>query len=205
VTRIARAGGLFVVLFVGAFALSLGGLLGSFADGDTVFVERFSDETTRVVDIAGSYLLALAALVFAWFAREVASRSVSHRAALKLTGYSAAGGMLVAAVAAATTPLSIWFGALVDDPGIEIGQGVLPQFAYVALTMGALLPAGVFIIAAARSGDVMPRWLGYVSYPVGVLVAIAALAFMPLFLFPIWMLAFVAVDWKTRSDSDEAD
>jgi hypothetical protein len=42
----------------------------------------------------------------------------------------------------------------------------------------------------------------YVSYPVGVLVAIAALAFMPLFLFPIWMVAFVAVDWKTRSDSD---
>jgi hypothetical protein len=201
-TRTARAGALFVVLFIGAFMLSLGELLGSFADGDHVFVERFADEATRVLDIAASYLLALAALVFAWFSREVASRSASHGPALKLSGYSAAGGMLVAAVAAATTPLSIWFGALVDDPGIEIGVGVLPQFAYVALTMGALLPAGVFIITAARSGDLMPPWLAYASYPVGALVAIAALAFMPLFLFPIWMLAFLAVDRRTRPASD---
>ena len=44
------------------------------------------------------------------------------------------GGMLLAAVAAASgsTPMSVWFGALVNDPGIEQGQGVLPQFAYVA-------------------------------------------------------------------------
>lgn len=197
-TSTTRAGGLFVTLFVGAFVLSLGELLGSFADGDHVFVERFADEVTRIRDIAASYLLALAALVFAWFSREVAGRSDSHRAALKLTGYSAAGGMLVAAVAAATTPMSIWFGALVDDPGIEVGVGVLPQFAYVALTLGALLPAGVFIITAARSDELMPRWLVFVSYPVGVLIAFSALAFMPLFLFPIWMLAFVVSDWKTN-------
>ena len=36
-------------------------------DGDHVFVERFADVATRVKDIAASYLLALAALVFAEF------------------------------------------------------------------------------------------------------------------------------------------
>ena len=200
-TKIVRAGALFVVLFVGAFVLSLGGLLGSFADGEHVFVERFGDEATRVRDIAASYLLVSAAMVFAWFSREVANRSASHRAALKLSGYSAAGGMLVAAVAAATTPLSVWFGALVDDPGIEVGLGILPQFAYVALTMGALLPAGVFIITAARSGDLMPRWFTHASYPVGVLVGIAALTFMPLFLFPAWMLVYLVVESRSHSRS----
>ena len=65
-TKTARAGGVFVVLFVAAFALSLGELLGSFADGDHVFVERFADEATRIRDIAASYLLALAGLSFAW-------------------------------------------------------------------------------------------------------------------------------------------
>ena len=105
---------------------------------------------------------------------------------------------MLAAVTAAATPLSTWFGALVDDPGIDVGQGVLPQFAYVALTMGALLPAGLFIITAARSGDLIPRWFGYLSYPVGALVAIAAPTFMPIFLFPIWMLAYAAVDWRTN-------
>ena len=123
---------------------------------------------------------------------------------LRLTGYTAAGGMLLAAVAAATTPLSAWFGALVDDPGIQQGQGVLPQFAFVALALGALLPAGMFIIAAARSGELMPRWLGFVSYPVGALVAIAALTFMPLFLFPVWMLTYVVVEWSTDPGLIEA-
>ena len=156
-TKTTRAGGVFVVLFVAAFAISLGGLLGSFADGDHVFVERFADEAIRIRDIAGSYLLVLAGLSFAWFAREMASRSESKGPTLRLTGYTAAGGMLLSAVAAATTPLSAWFGSLVDDPGIQQGQGVLPQFAFVALTMGALLPAGLFIITAVRSGDLLPR------------------------------------------------
>lgn len=200
--KTARASGLFVVLFVGAFVLSLGELLGSFADGDHVFVERFADEATRMRDIVASYLLALAALVFAWFSSQIANRSARFRAALKLSGYFAAGGMMVAAVAAATTPMSIWFGALVDDPGIELGQGILPQFAYVALTMGALLPAGVFIVTAARSGEVMPRWFSYVSYPVGVLTAIAAFTFMPLFLFPIWMLVYFIIELRARSGSE---
>lgn len=106
---------------------------------------------------------------------------------------------MLAALSAATIPLSIWFGSLVDDPGIQQGQGVLPQFAYVALTMGGLLPAGLFIIAAARSGGLMPRWLGYVSYPVGASVATAALTFMPLFLLPVWVLVYVVAEWRTRS------
>jgi hypothetical protein len=87
--------------------------------------------------------------------------------------------------------MTIWFGSLVDDPGLGVGQAVLPQFAYVALTLGALLPAGVFVVLTARSPDLLPRWLAYAGYPVGVLVAFSAVLFIPMFLFLAWMIGVV--------------
>ncbi|MEE9297834.1 MAG: hypothetical protein V3V29_02205 [Acidimicrobiia bacterium] len=195
-TRVARAGGVFVVLYIAAWALSLGELLGGFADPDRFFIERFEDGATRIRDMGASYLLALAGLSFAWFSRELADGSPSRGPTLRLTGYAAAAAMLLAAVAAATTPMSVWLGALFDDPGIQQGQGVLPQFAYVALAMGAMLPAGILIITAARPPSLLPRWLEYASYPVGGLVAIAAVTFLPLLIFPIWMIAVVIALWR---------
>ena len=195
VTRVGRSGLVFIVLFVGAFILS-GEIFGGFADSDQFFIERFQDPGARVRDIVGSYLLALAGLAFAWFVPSLADLAERHAGALKLTGYAAAGGMLLAAVAAATTPMSVWFGALFDDPGIQQGQGVLPQFAYVALFMGALLPAGIFIINAARSPGLLPRWLAIASYPVGALVAIAAITWVSMVLFPVWIIVVVITAGK---------
>lgn len=197
---VARAGLVFLVLYVAAFVLALGELLGSFADGDHVFIERFAGEGARIRDIGASYLLALAAVAFAWFVHETSRAASSHRAPLQISGYAAAAAMLVAAVAAATTAMSVWFGAFVDDPGIQQGQGVLPQFAYVALAMGSMLPAGVFMIVAARTPALLPRWLSYGTYPVAVLVSASALLFMPLFLFPLWMTAVTVVLWRPRTD-----
>ena len=194
-TRVGRSGLVFIFLFVGTFLLS-GEIFGGFADSDQFFIERFQDAGARIRDIVGSYLLALAGLAFAWFAHEFADLAERHAGLLRLTGYAAGGGMLLAAVAAATTPMSVWFGALVDDPGIQQGQGVLPQFAYVAFAMGALLPAGIFIISAARSPGLLPLWLAMASYPVGALVAIAAVTFNSMFLFPVWMIVVVITAGK---------
>jgi hypothetical protein len=144
-TRLGRVALIFLVIFVGAVIL-LGDLFGSFPDSDQ-----------RIRDIVAWYLLALAGLAFAWFARQLANQAERHAEALRLTGYAAAGGMVLSAVAAASTPMSAWFGALFGDPGIQEGQGVLPQFAWVAFAMGALLPAGIFIISAARSSGLLPR------------------------------------------------
>ncbi|MCH7585469.1 MAG: hypothetical protein IH941_10015 [Acidobacteria bacterium] len=194
-TKVRRAGLVFIVLFVGAFILS-GEIFGGFADPDQFFIELFQDAGARVRVMVGSYLMALAGLAFAWFAGGLADLAKRHAGVLRLTGYAAAGGMLLAAVAAATTPMSVWFGALVDDPGIQQGQGVLPQFAYVALFMGGLLPAGIFIIGAARSPGLLPRWLAFASYPVGALVAIAAITFIPMVLFPVWIIVVVITAGK---------
>lgn len=195
---VARSGAVFVVLFAAAFVLSLGTLVGSFADPDSVFVDRYADPGNRVTDIAGSYLLALAGLAFAWFADALSRDATEHRAPLLLTGSAAGGAMILAALAWATVPMSRWFGSLVDDPGLQEGQAVLPQFAFVALAMGAMLPAAAFIVLVARTPGLVPRWLSVVSYPVAALVALAAVLFMPLFLFFAWVVAVAATHWRRQ-------
>ncbi|MGH9085107.1 MAG: hypothetical protein ACRDYW_06605 [Acidimicrobiales bacterium] len=184
-----RAGVVFVVLFVAAFVVSFGTLMGSFADPDRVFTERFAEDGDRIRDIAGSYLMVFAGLAFVWFAHSMAHAAPSRRAALLVTGSATGGAMVVAAVAAATVPMSRWFGDLVDDPGLQEGQAVLPQLAYVALGMGAMVPAAAFIVVASRAPGLLPRWLGAVGYPAAVLVAFSALLFMPLFVFVAWVVA----------------
>ena len=195
---VARAGVVFVVLFAAAFALSVGDLVGAFADPDRVFVDRFEDGGNRARDVAGSYLLALAGLAFVWFAHAL-SREANSRSPLLITASVAAGGMIVAAVAFATFPLSLWFGSLVDDPGLQEGQAVLPQFGYVALAMGAMLPAAAFIVLVARTPGLVPRWLSIASYPVAALVAFTALLFMPLYVFVAWVVAVVATQWRRQA------
>ena len=90
-----------------------------------------------------------------------------------------------------------WFGPLVDDPGLQEGKAVLPQFGYVALGMGAMLPAAIFIILVARTPGLVPRWLSVVSYPLATLVAFTAVLFMPLFLFIAWVAAVTVTQRAT--------
>ena len=141
-----------------------------------------ADRDNRARDIAGSYLLALAGLALAWFAHALSCDAKAHRPPLLLSGSPVAGGMVLAAGAWATVPNEPGFGALVDDPGLQEGQAVLPQFGYVDLAMGAMLPAAAFIVLVARTPGIMPSWLSVVSYSVSALVAFTALLFIPLFL-----------------------
>ena len=196
--NVARAGSVFVVLFVGSFVL-LGELVGSFADSDAQFVTIFSHSGDRLGFVAGSVLLLLAGLAFAWFADAVSREAGENRPALLITGVAAAGGMIVAALAFATVPLSIQFGSLTGDPGLESGQAVLPQLGYVAFGLGAMIPAGIFIAIAARTPGLLPRWLAVSSYPVAVLVALTAFLFMPFVLFVLWVVAAsVAISRRQR-------
>ena len=187
----ARAGWTFVVLLVGSFVL-LGELMGSFADPDRQFVALFSRSGDRLAFIAGSVLLLLAGLVFVWFAHAVSREAGQNHLGLLITGVSAAGGMIVAALAFATVPLSIQFGSITGDPGLESGQAVLPQLGYVAFGLGAMVPAALFIAIAARTPGLLPRWLAVSSYPVSVLVALTAFLFMPVVLFVLWVAASTA-------------
>ena len=186
--NISRPGSAFVVLFLGSSVL-LGDLVGSFADSDAQFVTLFSDAGNRIGYIAGSFLLFLAGLAFMWFAHALSCETGTRRAPLLITGVTAGSGMIVAALAFATVPLSIQFGSAFGDPGLQAGQAVLPQFGFAALGLGAMLPAGIFIAFAAMTPDLLPRWLVATSYPVAVLVALTAFLFLPFVLFVLWVVA----------------
>ncbi len=186
--NISRPGSAFVLLFLGSSVL-LGDLVGSFADSDAQFVTLFSDAGNRVGYVAGSVLLVLAGLAFLWFAHALSCETGTRRAALLITGATAGSGMIVAALAFATVPLSIQFGSTVGDPGLQAGQAVLPQFGFAALGLGAMLPAGIFIALAAMTPDLLPRWLVAASYPVAVLVALTAFLYLPMILFVLWVVA----------------
>ncbi|MGH3458324.1 hypothetical protein [Aeromicrobium sp.] len=193
-----RPGSLFVILFVGS-AVPLGELVGSFADSDAQFVTLLSDTGNRIGYVAGSVLLLLAGLAFVWFAHALSFDTGAFRAPLLVTGAAAAIGMIVAALAFATVPLSLLVGSFFGDPGLESGQAVLPQFGYVALGLGGTLPAAIFIAIAARTPDLLPRWLSISSYPVAVLVALTAFLFLPFVLFVLWVVAAtVAVSRRGR-------
>ena len=186
--NVSRPGSAFVVLFLGSSVL-LGELVGSFADSDAQFVTLFSDAGNRIGYVAGSALMLLAGFAFVWFAHALSCDTGSYRAPLLITGAAAAIGMIVAALAFATVPLSLLFGSFFTDPGLEAGQAVLPQFGFVALSLGGMLPAGIFTAIAARTPDLLPRWLSIASYPVAVLVSLTALLFMPFVLFVLWVVA----------------
>lgn len=195
--NVLRPGIVFVVLLVGSFILS-GDVAGSFADPDHQFVSLYSDAGNRAAYVTGAFLLVLAGLSFIWFAHVLSSETGSYRAPLLIAGAAAASGMIVAALAFATVPLSMSFGALYGDPGFESGHAVLPQFGWVAFALGAMLPAAVFIVIAARTPGLLPRWLAVASYPIAILVGLTALLFMTFVLFVIWVIAVTATSHGRR-------
>lgn len=196
-----RPGAVFLALFVASVILS-GDVAGSFADPDHQFVSIYADAGNRAAYVAGAFLLVLASLSFCWFAHALSRDAGSFRVPLLITGGAAAIGMFVAAIAWATVPLSISFGALFDDPGFESGHSVLPQFGWVAFSLGGMLSAGIFIAIGARTPGLLPRWLVLTSYPIAFLVCLTAFLFMPYVLFVIWVIA-VTASQRPRARLDE--
>lgn len=187
------AGTLFVVAFVVGWAL-LGDELGAFGDSDNAFVQHFSSGSQRAADIAGSVALGAAAVAFASFTHLIGSTlpnaldrsSPSHL--VRTSGMLAATFMFVAALALVTVPLSLSVGELFDeDPGaFGDGQAVLPQFGFVALAIGAMVPAAVAMAVSARLG-LFPMWLARSSVAIAVLLALTSVSVISMVLLPIWV------------------
>jgi hypothetical protein len=191
-----RAGGVFALLFVVSL-VTLGDLLGSFGDSDRAFAKHFSNSGDRARDTLGSLFLVLAGFAMIWFAIAIAATRNDRRTSLIVTASLAAGGMILAGLALATVPLSISFGDLTDDPGLGVGQAVLPQFGFVALAIGAMLPAAALVIVIATTPGLLPRLLSLAGYPVAALLLLAVMV-VPMVLLSIWIAAVSVVLWRSR-------
>ena len=101
-------GGVFVAAFIVGLAL-LGPEIGAFGDSDRAFVEHFSTDSQRTVDIAGSFLLmAAAAAAFMYFTHLIASIKINDlnqsasSGVVRTTGMLSGIFMIVAALALLT-------------------------------------------------------------------------------------------------------
>ena len=197
-TSSTKTAGVFAILFFISLA-TLGGLLGSFADSDRAFVDHFSDGGERARDIVGSICLALAGVTLLWFAIGLTTARGDHRTRVIVAAAVAAGGMILAALALATVPLSISFGTLTDDPGIGAGQAAIAQFGIVVLGLGAMIPAAAFMVVVARLPGLLPRWLQRATYPMAAIVLVLSLAVGPMVLLALWFAGVSVSLWRRRS------
>lgn len=186
-------GGLFVVAFTAGLAL-LGDELGAFADSDQAFIDHFSTGSQRGTDIAGAVLLVAAAATFMYFTHLIASVPSENlnqsptSGLVRIAGIFTGGLMIVAALALVTVPLSISLGEFFDEDSgaFRQGQAVLPQFGFVTLVFGAMIPAAVTMVAVGRLG-LFPKWLARASTPVAVLLALTSSSVVTMVLLPMWV------------------
>lgn len=193
--RAARLLGIgFAVLFTVASTALLGELVGAFADASASFT-YFDTSVERLRHAVGAYLLTASGLIFLAFAVRMTSTfevadpdSDGRTARLAAAVFAALVGL--AAAAFATVSLSVGFGQITGDPGIQEAQELLPQLGYVVLFVPAALAGGhaTFLITrgASRTSQ-LPRWMIGAGY-----LAAAAQLFsfytLPLLLLPLWVL-----------------
>lgn len=196
-TRVVRLLGVgFALLFTASATALLGDVVGAFADAASSFT-YFDSSVERLRHAAGGYLLTLSGLLFIAFVVRMTqsldapgSRSTENLVArLAATAFAALAG--VAAAAFATVSLSVEFGRLTGDPGIEQGRELLPQLGYVVMFVPAALCAGVTVLLLARGSArtrQLPRWMCAAGYLVAT-AQLFSLYTVPLLLVPLWVLA----------------
>ncbi|WP_154402252.1 hypothetical protein [Ornithinimicrobium cavernae] len=109
-------------------------------------------------------------------------------ARMTATAFAALAG--VAAAAFATVSLSIGFGRIFGDPGIEQGRDLFPQLGYVMLFVPGAVCAGLTIFLLARGAArirQLPRWMCAAGYLVGP-AQLFSFYTLPLLLVPLWVL-----------------
>ena len=196
-TRLLGVG--FAVLFTVALStLLLGDLIGAFADAAATFATHVDSSGELWRHAVGAVLLCVSGLVFLGFVAGMSDSLSRHGSADPWPGTRSARAVAtvfaaqvgVAAAALATVSLSMGFGRITGDPGIQEAQSVLPQLGYVVLFVPAALTAGLAVALLARSasrGSALPGWVVVAGYVAGA-AQLAGILTLPLLLLPLWVL-----------------
>jgi hypothetical protein len=207
--RAARLNGvIFVALFTLALTAMLGDLVGAFADSAESFTAYFDTSAGRLRHALGAYLLVASGLAFLGFAVHASAGFVDvpeAKADVRMVGLVAAVFVALvglAAAALATVSLSVGFGQIFGDPGIQDGQELLPQLGYVILAVPAALSAAFAIWLLARLGSRTARWPRGVTTAGYVVALLQLLSFytLPMLLLPLWVVA-ASISFREPSDT----
>lgn len=174
----------------------------------TEYVSYFDSETGTI--FPGTLLFALGILLFVWFAGTLRARLAEREGGVGRVSTIAFGGALGMAallLAAIGTSISGAFILEEDDAQLapaaaqalwHVGEGVF----LMGWFMGALFLAAT-AIAALRT-RLLPRWLGWVTLGIAVLLLIPWVGWLAfIFLMPLWILGVSILLWRAgvRTDS----
>lgn len=186
----------------------LGELIGAFADSAESFPAYFDTSAERLRHALGAYLLVASGLAFLRFTVHASASFIkapeadAHVRTVGLMAAVFAALVGLAAAALATVSLSVGFGQIFGDPGIQDGEELLPQMGYVILAVPAALSAGLAIWLLARLGSrsaMWPRWVTTAGYVVAAL-QLLSFYFLPMFLLPLWVLV-ASISFRERPAS----
>ena len=163
----------------------------------TSFYANHGNRTRLVV---AAYLMAVAGLVFLVFLAHLRDRL---RGAEGEAGGSAglvfaAGAVFVAMIYAGSAAWASIAGDLIfgnQRPPSPDVMGFIPQLGYPLVLIFGMFAAAFAIAVTSRSAlrtGVLPRWLSYLGF-VAAVVMLFSVAFIPMLLFIVWMIAIGVV------------
>jgi hypothetical protein len=192
------SGVVFVVLCVAGFAIGVSGSPEG-SDSDQEFLSYYADSGNRAKEITAFFLFVVAALFLICFVGALRNRLRSVESEPKgLSALAFGAGVASAAlfvVVASLGPAMSFAIEEADQYVVDPNLARLLNNASYLLVVASTMVASVLVAATsalALRTAVLPRWLGWV----GIVVAVALLAavfFIPIFLFWAWILVVSVV------------
>jgi hypothetical protein len=192
----ARLGVIQALLLLASFWL-LSGVPGPKAT-DQEMLAFYSSGQTRLVVIAGLYLMPFAGIAFLWFAialRMWISTSTSREDALLSNVQLVSAIVFIAlffAGAAAQSVLAVTVE--ISNAPVEVVLGrQFPQYGSALLLVFAMRMAAMFVFTTsniARKYEILPRWFIWLGFVVGLFLLLSAsLSRVLVLVFPAWVLS----------------
>lgn len=206
VRNIGFVGIVFVVLWVLGFFLAID--TPDYDAANSEWVDHFADEDNRATMILGAFSFVLAGLALVWFValayESLRSREADEHDAppplLLASGVATAAFQVVGIMIVASMAAALSFAPDFDVvPNGELLK-VVEQIGIGLLLVPGGWSAALFVAAlsmAARNRGMLPSWLTTAGFVVAVLL-LASVAFIPFFLFPLWMIVVSIVIIQKR-------
>ncbi len=193
------AGIVFAVLFVASVIMLSSIPVGGDASTDEEIRKFYGDSGDRLVVIIGLYLAGLAAISFiiflaglyrAWRSESAGVEPILSLAML-LAGIAFVSAYLAGAALLASISGAISLGGEPDElPDTGVAR-FLGQAGYASMILVGAMLAGAFTVLASililRTNS-LPAWTGWAGVIVGIIVATIGVIFIPMALFPLWIL-----------------
>jgi hypothetical protein len=198
------------VLYVALWVITIFGFDSDTGDSDADIVSWYADSGNRDKQLIGFFLVLAASMSFIWFLSVLRGRLAQAEGTAGTKTALAFGAGLVA-VTLWTIAMSVWMAIsftvddtdeFVVDPNIDRLLGNLGYALWFAGTTIALVVVLCTALVGLK-GDVIPRWLAWVSVLVAITM-LASFAFLPFLIWLGWVLVVSLIWLFAKPEGDAA-